>query len=139
MMENEENKTPWYQNGLRFRCTECGQCCTGGPGYVWVTQEEIAEIAQHLQITEDAFIRKYTRQVGSKLALLENKKNYDCVFLKDKRCSVYTVRPKQCRTFPWWKENLSSQEAWEQAASYCEGIDREDAPLISIGEIKKHL
>ena len=24
---------PWYQDGLQFRCTRCGNCCTGAPGY----------------------------------------------------------------------------------------------------------
>ena len=33
---------PWYAEGLRFKCTECGQCCTGAPGYVWVNEEEVA-------------------------------------------------------------------------------------------------
>ena len=27
----------WYRDGLRFECTRCGACCTGAPGYVWVT------------------------------------------------------------------------------------------------------
>ncbi|MFM7740581.1 MAG: YkgJ family cysteine cluster protein, partial [Planctomycetota bacterium] len=27
---------PWYKDGLRFQCSQCGDCCTGGAGYVWV-------------------------------------------------------------------------------------------------------
>ena len=26
---------PWYRDGLRFQCTQCGNCCTGDPGVVW--------------------------------------------------------------------------------------------------------
>ena len=48
------NKTdePWFSQGLRFTCSQCGNCCSGGPGFVWVSDEEIAKLAdfwgQHL-------------------------------------------------------------------------------------------
>ena len=35
---------PWYREGLRFECIRCGGCCTGFPGTVRVTNEEIEEI-----------------------------------------------------------------------------------------------
>ncbi len=35
------NPHPWYQFGLRFQCTGCGDCCTGAPGYVWINKAEI--------------------------------------------------------------------------------------------------
>ena len=41
----EQDQEPWYKEGLRFKCTECGKCCTGAPGYVWVNKEEVAEMA----------------------------------------------------------------------------------------------
>jgi len=130
---------PWYKEGLRFKCTGCGECCTGAPGYVWVTLAEADEIAKTLNITREEFIKKYTRRIGSRLSLKEHPGNFDCVFLKGKRCEIYHQRPKQCRTFPWWKEQLKSKEAWEEAAERCEGINHPDAPLISIGEIQKNL
>ncbi|HEV8050891.1 MAG TPA: YkgJ family cysteine cluster protein, partial [Parachlamydiaceae bacterium] len=70
-------------------------------------------------------------------ALVE-KKNYDCIFLKDKKCSVYPVRPTQCRTFPWWMQNLATPEDWKEAAKFCEGIS-DDAPLVSIDIIESQL
>lgn len=128
----------WFQQGLRFKCTGCGKCCTGTPGYVWLLEEEIDKMAEFLQISREDFVKKYTRQVGNRLALKEVKRNqdYDCTFLKGKQCTIYGVRPKQCQTFPWWQEHLSSKEAWEEAAQGCEGINHPEAPLISIGEIK---
>lgn len=124
-----ENK-PWYADGLKFKCTECGKCCTGGPGYAWVTKEEIKAIADHLGMTTTAFGKKYLRYINGRYALLEQQ-NYDCIFLKDKKCQIYQVRPIQCRTFPWWKENLASPEAWKEAAKHCEGITQDDAPVIA--------
>jgi Fe-S-cluster containining protein len=75
--------------------------------------------------------------VLGRYALVE-RKNYDCIFLKDKKCLVYSARPTQCRTFPWWVQNLNSKEAWEEAAKYCEGINV-DAPIVPFEIIESQL
>ncbi len=130
---------PWYQNGLRFKCTECGKCCTK-KGYVWLEEEDITVLAKHFQITEEAFIKKYTRNYTFDLALLDNPHSDDCIFLKDKKfCEIYEARPKQCRTFPWWTQNLTSVNEWEKAKSECEGIDHPDAPIVPFSKIKEEL
>ncbi len=130
---------PWYQDGLRFKCTGCGKCCTGSPGYVWVSEDEIKSLAGLLKISEEAFVKKYTRRIGNRLSLKEHSKNFDCIFLKDKKCLVYTDRPKQCRTYPWWPENIKNLSAWKEEGLRCEGIDHIDADLVSLSEIKQHL
>ncbi len=126
----------WYKDGLRFQCTGCGKCCTGSPGYVWVTVEEIEEIAQFLNISIDEFADRYLRQVNGDFALKEHVTTYACVFLDGTKCSIYPVRPEQCKTFPWWVQNLASKEDWEKAGRYCEGINHPDAPLISFQTIE---
>lgn len=133
--------TAWYQEGLRFKCTGCGKCCTGPSGYVWLTLEEAEQMATHLNMSLQDFINKHTRKIGNRLSLREKRRgqDYDCAFLEGKRCTIYEVRPKQCRTYPWWKENLSSAKSWQEEAIRCEGIHHPDAPLISLGEIQKHL
>lgn len=130
---------PWYKEGLSFSCTGCGKCCTGAPGYVWVGEAEIVEMAKFLEIEPKEFIQKYTRSVFGRFALLENKSNYDCVFLKDKLCKIYGARPQQCRKFPWWPENLESKKSWEELSHYCEGINHKDASVISFEKIKNEL
>lgn len=137
-MDNNENQNKWYKNGLKFKCTECGKCCTGAPGYVWITESEMSAMAAALNISLDLFRKKYVRLKDNRYALIEKKNGsqYDCIFLKDKKCQVYTSRPIQCRTYPWWKENLKTEESWRKAAEDCEGID-EEAPLIPFSEIEK--
>ncbi|NGX40106.1 MAG: hypothetical protein KR126chlam1_01446 [Chlamydiae bacterium] len=130
---------PWYKKGLRFACTECGKCCTGEPGYVWIIQEEIEDMAAFLKITVPEFIKSYTREVSGQLSLKEYPRTYDCIFLNGGKCSVYGARPKQCRTFPFWSDNLKSKEAWEETARKCEGINHEHAPLIPLSQIQKQL
>jgi uncharacterized protein len=129
---------PWYADGLNFKCTECGQCCTGSPGYAWVSEKEIVDIADFLKLTVEEFSSRYIRKVGERYALLEMPKTFDCVFLKDKRCTIYQVRPKQCRTFPWWPQTLKSREDWIAASKQCEGIHPQ-APKIPLAVIQEQL
>lgn len=129
---------PWYKEGLKFGCTQCGKCCTGGPGAVWISSSEAQAIAAHLEVTTDHFYHHYCRKLNGKWALQEKGAQYDCIFLQAKACAIYPVRPLQCQTFPFWPGTLSSSQAWQEAAHYCEGI-RADAPLIPLACIEQTL
>jgi uncharacterized protein len=102
-----------------FKCKNCGQCCDGFPGYVWLAPDEIKKIASFLKIDEKTFLKKYTRQVHHRLSLIELLPNYACVFLKDKKCTIYPVRPTQCSTFPFWENNPAW---WESVKKHCQGV-----------------
>lgn len=130
-----QENTPWYADGLSFECTGCGQCCTGSPGYIWVNEEEIEQIAEFLNLTLQEFAQRYLRRVKGHFSLLELPKSYDCIFLKDNKCQIYSVRPTQCRTYPWWPRNLKSKEDWQEAARFCEGI-RPNAPTVPLETIE---
>lgn len=129
-MEKVEPEEPWFGEGLRFQCTGCGKCCTGGPGCVYLSSDDLNRLAEHFHLPPKEFAKKYTRLVDGQYALLDKPGSYDCIFLEEKKCSVYESRPVQCKTFPWWLENLKSIEDWEEAAKRCEGINHPDAPLI---------
>jgi Fe-S-cluster containining protein len=111
----------WYQDGLRFRCTRCGHCCTGAPGFVWVNDEEVAAIARYLGESVRHTLGLYTKPYDGDRSLRE-KANGDCVFYDRARgCTIYPVRPRQCRTWPFWESNVESPEAWEQTCKVCPG------------------
>ena len=86
---------PWFQDGLRFECTQCGDCCTGAPGYVWVNRQEMEDLAAELGLELEAFEKKYVRRVGIRKSLIEYA-NGDCVFFdpKARKCTVYNARPE---------------------------------------------
>ena len=125
--------TPWYQDGLRFTCTQCGNCCTGAPGYVWVSPEEIQALAASLGLETDAFSRKFVRRVGSRYSLIE-RPNGECIFWKsDRGCTVYGSRPVQCRPWPSWSENLETPDDWRRVHRGCPGAGQGDFfPLDAI-------
>ncbi|NGX28370.1 MAG: hypothetical protein K940chlam1_00549 [Candidatus Anoxychlamydiales bacterium] len=130
----------WYKDGLRFKClNNCSNCCTGAPGFVYLTDGEIENISNFFKISKKSFLTKYTRQVRNGISLKENYKNFDCCFLKDKKCLIYTQRPKQCKTFPWWKNNLKTTQAWQNSKKDCPGLDHVDGKLYSFQEIQKNL
>ena len=119
-------KAKWYISGLRFSCTKCGNCCTGDPGYVWVTRDEIARISASLGQADGWLKKQHLRRVGLRYSLTE-KPNGDCTFLTrrggTKTCSVYAARPLQCRTWPFWSQNLRSPDTWNGAHVKCPGIN----------------
>ena len=140
----QQNGTePWYAQGLQFTCSQCGNCCTGGPGYVWISREEITRLATYLDTTPQAVVEKYCRKINGQFSLNEYRNaagNYDCVFLKEEKvvgtsptgertihtrrqCTVYGVRPLQCRTWPFWPENLTNKRTWDHAAKRCHGMN----------------
>jgi hypothetical protein len=115
----------WYEGGLRFACTRCGNCCTGA-GAVRVSEAEIAALAARLDLAEPEFRALYTRRLrGGDLALRE-KANRDCAFYDRQRggCGVYPDRPRQCRSWPFWRAVVHSRERWEEEARGCPGMDR---------------
>ncbi|MCH7728032.1 MAG: YkgJ family cysteine cluster protein [Planctomycetes bacterium] len=118
------SETPWYQDGLRFKCTQCGDCCTGAPGYVWVNKKEIAGLAATVGLEDDIekFERLYVRSIGIRKSLKEFP-NGDCIFFdsESRRCTAYEARPRQCRTWPFWDSNLKSPEHWQETCAICPG------------------
>lgn len=135
MSQPPKEEKPWYHRGLRFNCTECGDCCTGAPGFVWVNQAEIEAIAAQLGYEDVAkFQRKYVRKVGMRRSLREHR-NGDCVLLDKttRRCTVYEVRPRQCRTWPFWESNIRTPDAWEDTCRSCPGSGT--GKLYSLEEI----
>ncbi len=113
------------------------------PGYVYLTRQEVRRLAEHLKLTPKQVIDRYCRRVGSRLSLKEKRGpgGWDCIFLEEiestrrpegadreiactKRiCSIYAVRPLQCRTWPFWDGNLASRQAWDAASGRCPGMN----------------
>lgn len=130
---------PWIKDGLFFKCTGCGKCCTGSPGYVFLAPRDLTLLANHVHLSEEEFIKHYTHVVEDQLSLIDSQGTDACIFLKDNKCSVYESRPIQCRTFPWWAYHLENKKSWERAGIDCEGINHPEASLVPILHIEEQL
>lgn len=119
--QREESEAVWYRDGLAFECTRCGDCCRGAPGFVWVDREEMERLAAALGLSLEEFGRRFLRMVGRRISLIE-KPGGDCVFWDQSQgCLVYEARPTQCRTWPFWPENLETPRDWKRTCDVCPG------------------
>ena len=119
-----------FQEGYSYKfnpseCEACGgHCCTGESGYIWVKYAEIEKMAAYLELTVQDFARVYLKKVKHRYSLVEKQltvDNFACIFFDEsmKRCSIYPVRPRQCRTFPFW-EQFKNNEG--EVQKECPGI-----------------
>ena len=123
-------REPWYARGLRFDCGRCGNCCSGPEGVVRFTGEELERMAAFLGLLPFEFLERFTREDPDgrrTLAETASSGGMDCVFLeRDDEgralCTIHEVRPTQCRTWPFWPENLVDAERWPEIAEGCRGV-----------------
>ena len=125
----------WYEEGVRFRCRGCGECCVdhGHYAYVFLNEGEENALARAMNVSIDAFLEKYTADVDGYVALVN--RGTACVFLREGRCGVYSTRPLQCRTWPFWPECLGRRIWKSEVAPHCPGIGR--GKLHTVEEIDR--
>ncbi len=126
----------WWREGVRFQCQGSGKCCTshGEFGFVYLTKEDRKRFAEHFKMRSGEFTKKYCEKDGEVWRLKDNDKNPDCLFLKNKQCSVYQARPSQCRTWPFWPEVMNAKSWASEIVSFCPGVGKGE--LVSGEEIE---
>jgi Fe-S-cluster containining protein len=132
--------TKWWHQGIRFQCQGSGGCCSsrGEYGFVYLTIEDRRAIAQHLGMRTNAFTRRYCQKNSGIYHLKDlDSGSPDCRFLKDKKCSIYEARPTQCRTWPFWPENMNAKTWQRDLVRNCPGVGK--GRLFKREEIQKTL
>ena len=117
------SKAAWWREGVRFACQGSGRCCVsrGAYGYVYLTLEDRRRLAKTLGIATSAFTRTYCTLKDGLYHLTDA--GPECVFLEGARCGVYEGRPTQCRTWPFWPENMTPRR-WTAIAAFCPGVGK---------------
>ena len=136
-MSRDSIHPPFAPQGLRFECKkDCSACCGGGPGYVWLEEGDITAISEFLALSREEFLSRYTKEVKDRISLIDiEEDNWNCVMLKNGRCTIYNQRPIQCRTYPFWIQNILSEENWEETAEECPGVGA--GRLYTVDEISR--
>ena len=115
------------EKGIRFECQGSGNCCVsrGAYGFVYLSKKDIKKLSIGLKTTEQNFIKNYCDKTDGYIHLKELKQNKgDCIFLTNKKCSVYKSRPIQCRTWPFWPENLNTKTWNNEISKNCPGVGK---------------
>jgi len=77
-------------------CTKCGNCCYILRPYVSDREIEILSKIDNISITE--FIEKFTEIDDIDKA--RYLRRMPCQYLKDKICTIYNDRPRDCKSYP---------------------------------------
>ena len=129
-----------YQNGIRFQCQGSGKCCVSREsyGYVYLSDIDLKRFSKYFQISIKKFKEQYCEITDGFIHLAERSElKGNCIFLKDKKCSVYENRPSQCRTWPFWNDNMNAK-VWNKDISInCPGVGK--GKIIKKKEIDKFL
>lgn len=116
--------------GVRFTCQSgCTRCCDVD-GFVYITEQDLKNAARFLELTPAEFESRYVYRTR-RLLRLRKPRARQCHFLEAGGCSIHTVKPTQCRLFPFWPELLETRQAWEKTGRRCPGIGK--GGLIQIG------
>lgn len=114
---------------MRFECQSgCTKCCEQ-QGFVYLTEDDIARLAEFLGITQVAFERRYVYRTRN-LRRLRVPRHAQCEFLKDGGCSVHPAKPFQCAAFPFWPELVGNKRNWLKTGNWCPGIGKGDLVQI---------
>lgn len=115
---------PFWKEGIRFECQGTGRCCTsrGAYGFVYLTLADRRRLARHLGVATAQFTRRYCDKTEGWVHLKAPER--DCRFLEGRSCSVYEARPTQCRTWPFWPENMKARAWAREVVAFCPGVGR---------------
>jgi Fe-S-cluster containining protein len=92
---------------------------------VLISDQEIEALARRVSVSVEEFRTVYTRTLRRGEISLREKRNHECVFFeRDKGCSVYENRPRQCRTWPFWHGVVATEARWNEEAEDCPGMNR---------------
>lgn len=87
------NESVWAE----VDCLECANCCkTMTPTF---TKAEVKKIAAHFQISYKQYYEKYL-SYDEKDKDIINKSTPCQHLMKDNKCEIYPIRPKDCSGFP---------------------------------------
>ena len=109
-----------WRPGLRFRCRQCGGCCSW-PGSVFFTADEVGRAAAACGLSPHGFIEQFSlRRLDADLYELHALRG--CPLLgADKGCLIYASRPLQCASFPFWRSNVRDAASRRRLIGDCQG------------------
>jgi Fe-S-cluster containining protein len=84
------------------------------------TNTDIKRISAHLEMTEDAFKKKWLKKDRSG-DWINTRQPCQFLNLKDNKCSIYEVRPKDCSGFPHHtrRQMVDYMHVFKQNIEYC--------------------
>jgi len=94
-----------YDASFQFECCQCGECCRNVKDSVMLESLDLFRIAKHLNMDTAEVSNMYAKTIsldwGMPILVMKTKQHEDaCVFLKSGKCSIHSLNPRACRTYP---------------------------------------
>lgn len=126
----------WEKEPLRFACQSgCVKCCLT-PGVIFFDAEDIEKASAYLRMSPDQFKAEcLVRENGEWMIDVSEVKR--CPFLAAYGCKIHDAKPKQCQTYPFWRENLESKRHWKAVGLFCPGVNV--GPEVPAGTVRENL
>ena len=159
MTSNDLKLHDGFDKGIRFSCQGCGRCCKGFEGGdIYIYQNDVKRIFNYFKLRTEAemsqFAEKFFRIVDDTFKIgisrsktfktlaikIERGKEEKCIFLKeDNSCQIYSARPYQCSSFPFWRMVVSDEKRFISYKRDCLALDSntESGKNFSVKKIKK--
>lgn len=112
-MENYQIEPVRGKDRVSYHCSQCGQCCRHIKNSIMLESLDAYRLAAYLlkqgaaiEGIEDVY-HQYgmpapLTEAGYPIFLMQTKgTDNSCIFLKDGSCSIYPVRPRTCRIYPF--------------------------------------
>ncbi|MHA1755004.1 MAG: YkgJ family cysteine cluster protein [Candidatus Odinarchaeia archaeon] len=134
-------------NSLKFKCQKCGQCCNSE---VIISYPDIRQMMLNPNLADRIKKNFKPRSIKGRPIYTTNSivgvdERNPCVFLKELKCSIYEIRPKICRTYPFSvipknsKTSIKTKTICERKASdgniYCLVLIDMKCPGVGKGDI----
>ena len=116
-----------------FTCTGCGECCSGKDNEVMVSPDEIDVLCEAAGLKPEEIVEPYPEWIhdfGAAFTfgwVLRRGEDGNCIFLRNKRCTVYEHRPHICRTYPFM---LDGDKLLVFECPGCGGADTQNAEQL---------
>ena len=79
------------------KCSQCGLCCC--LFLVNLAEEEYQSGKYRTQLGEFGLIDDFRKAAVCGANILKQKKDGNCIYLREKKCSIHKTRPQVCREF----------------------------------------
>jgi len=126
----------WEKESLHFECeSDCFKCCTK-PGIVYFDKSSIKNASKITKLSSTSFKKEFLKSYNGQW-IHEVEKGNPCAFLTHEGCAIHFGKPSQCKSYPFWRENMTSKSMWKFVGSFCPGID--SGPPIAVAAIRSFL
>jgi hypothetical protein len=110
---------------VRFECQRCARCCGDTPHrgrIIYLLESEVKQISKKTGLRPLEFASPISGLGNFKYKM--KKRNGICIFLKNKACQIYSIRPTVCRLYPFLAYKNDGSLVFEIS---------EDCPGIGLG------